>query len=80
MILDSSVGRARVGCQDRVWVGETTLKAPAFEEDQRPQARSWRLNRMRSAITQKVKSINVEKANVHANLLKEMRGQLRNLG
>ncbi len=80
MILNSLVGRARVGCQNRVWVGETTLKAAAFEEDQRPQARSWRLNRMRSAVTQKVKSINAEKANVHANLLKEMRGQLRNLG
>ena len=40
LILDSSVGRARVCCQEQGWVGATTLKAPAFEEEQRPQARS----------------------------------------
>ncbi|BCO25514.1 hypothetical protein MIZ03_0375 [Rhodoferax lithotrophicus] len=51
-----------MGCQGRVWVGATTLKAPAFEEEQRPQARSWRLNRVRSAVTQKVKWINAEKS------------------
>lgn len=80
MILDSSVGRARVGCQERVWVGETTLKTPAFEEEQRPQARSRRRNRVRSTITQKVKSISAKKVNVHTDLPKGMSGQLRNLG
>jgi hypothetical protein len=69
-----------VGCQERVWVGETTLKAPAFEEEQRPQARSWRLNRVGSAVTQIVKLINAEKANVHRHLLVQVSGQLRNLG
>ena len=29
-----------MGCQERGWVGATTLKAPAFEEEQRPQALS----------------------------------------
>jgi hypothetical protein len=80
MILDSSVGRARVGRQERVWVGATTRQAPACKEEQRSQARSWRLNRVRSGVTQKVKSINAEKVNVHRHLLKEMSGQLRNLG
>ncbi|TXT38069.1 MAG: hypothetical protein FD135_3160 [Comamonadaceae bacterium] len=78
--LDSSVGRTRVGCQERVWVDATTLKAPAFEEEQRPQARFWRLNRVRSAVTQKVKGISAQKVNVHADLLKKMSGQLRNPG
>lgn len=80
MILDSLVGHTRVGCQERVWVGGTTLKASAFEEEQRPQARSWRLNRVRSDVTQMMKLINAEKFNVHKYLLVHVSGQLRNLG
>ena len=69
-----------MGCQERVWEGATTLKAPAFEEEQRPQVRSWRLNRVCSAVTPKVRLINAEKVNVHRHLLVQMSGQLRNLG
>jgi hypothetical protein len=80
MNLDSLVGRARVGCQERVWVGATTRQASACKEEQHPQARSWRLNRVRSDVTQKVKLINAEKVNAHGLLLVQMSGQLRNLG
>jgi len=80
MILDSSVGRARVGWWRRVWVGATTQQATACKEEQRPQARRQRLNRACSAVTQKVKLINAKKVHIHRNLLKEMSGQLRNLG
>ena len=69
-----------MGCQERVWVGSTTLKAPAFEEEQRPQARSWRLNRVCSAVTQKMKLVNAEKVNIHRHFLGQVSGQLRTLG
>lgn len=80
MILDSSVGRTRVGRQERVWVGATTRQAPACKKEQHPQARSWRLNRVCSAVTQKLGLINAEKFNIHRHLLVQMSGQLRNLG
>jgi hypothetical protein len=80
MILDSSVGRARVGCQERVWVGAITRQAPACKEEQHPQARSWRLNRGCSSVTHQVKLINAEEVSVHRHLLEQVSGQLRNLG
>lgn len=55
--LDSLVGRIRVGRWRRVWVGATTQRAPARKGEQRPQARRQWLNRMRSAVTQKVNAI-----------------------
>ena len=78
--LDSSVERARVGCWRRVWVGATTLNATAFEEEQHPQTRRQQLNRVRSALTQKMISIEVTNINVLNGLVKITSGQLRNLG
>ena len=78
--LDSSVERARVGCWRRVWVGATTRNATAFEEEQHPQTRCQQLNRVRSALTQEVISIEATNINVHNGLVKITSGQLRNLG
>jgi len=78
--LDSSVERARVGCWRRVWVGATTRNATAFEEEQHPQTRRQQLNRVRSALTQEVISIEATNINVHNGLMKITSGQLRNLG
>jgi len=80
MILDSAVGRARVGCGRHVWVGATPQQATACKKEQHPQARCQRLNRVRSAITQKARLINAKNLNGHWDLLKEMSGQLRHLG
>ena len=78
--LDSSVERARVGCWRRVWVGATTRNATAFKEKQHPQTRRQQLNRVRSALTPEVISIEVTNINVHNGLVKITSGQLRNLG
>ena len=78
--LDSLVERARVGCWRRVWVGATTRNATAFKEEQHPQTRRQQLNRVRSALTQEMISIEVTNINIHNNLLKRTSGQLRNLG
>ena len=78
--LDSSVERARVGCWRRVWVGATTLNATAFKEEQHPQTRRQQLNRVRSALTQEVNSIEVTNINFYNGLVKVTSGQLRNLG
>jgi hypothetical protein len=80
MILDSSVGRARVGRWRRVWVGATTQQATACKKEQRPQARCQWLNRVRSALTQMVDRVEAKKVNVHENLLKKTSGQLGNPG
>jgi len=80
MILDSSVGRVRVGCWQRVWVGATTQRATARKEKQRPQTRCQRHNRSRSAFTQKVNAIEVTFSNQFNALSKFSSGQLRNLG
>jgi len=80
MILDSLVGHGRVGYWRRVRVGVTTLRANAREAEQRPRARCQWLNRVRSALTQKVNCIEAEKVNVHKDLLMNPSGQLRNLG
>ena len=78
--LDSLVGRARVGCWRRVWVGATTRKAPAFKEEQHPQARCQRRNRVCSAATQMVNLIKAQRVNMNTDLREEKSGQLRNLG
>ena len=80
IILDSSVERARVGCWRRVWVGATTLNATAFEEEQHPQTSRQQLNRVRSALTQEVISIEVTNVNFHNGIVKITSGLLRNLG
>ena len=80
IILNSSVGRARVGRWRRVRVGATTLRANAREAEQRPRTRCKWLNRVRSAVTQKVNSVEAEIVNVHQELSKKSSGQLRNLG
>jgi len=80
MIQDSSVGRARVGCWRRVRVGATTLRTNDREAEQRPRARCQWLNRVRSAVTQKVNSVEAEIVNVHQELSKKSSGQLRNPG
>ena len=54
MILDSAVGRARVGGDAVRWQGETTRRAHAREEEQRGQRAAALLNRVRSALTQLV--------------------------
>ena len=58
----------------------TTQRATARKEAQRPQARCQRLNRVSSALTQKVNLTETEIFNVHMHLLKKTSGQLRNLG
>jgi len=80
MILDSLVGRAREGRWRRVWVGATTKQTTVCEAEQRPQARCQWLNRVCSAITQKVNAIKAKKVNVHMRLVTPISGQLRNLG
>ena len=80
MILDSSVERARVGYWRRIRVGVTTLQATACKEEQHPQTCRQQPNRVRSAITQRVNSIEVTNINFHNGLVKIISGQLRNLG
>jgi len=80
MILDSAVGRARVGRHGVGWQGATTQLAPASKEKQRRQHAPGRLNRVRSAVTQMVKCVVVKKVNVHKTLQRKTSGQLPNLG
>ena len=49
--LETAVGRVRVGCDAVRWQGETTLRAPAREAEQRRQRALARLTRVRSALT-----------------------------
>jgi hypothetical protein len=65
MILDSAVERARVGCHGVGWQGATRQQAPACNEDQRRQRAPGRLNRVRSALTQKARRVVGEIFNVH---------------
>jgi len=60
--------------------GAAVRNASAFKEEQHPQTRCQQLNRVRSALTQEVISIEVTNINVHNGLLKITSGQLRNLG
>ena len=68
-----------MGCWRRVWVGATTLNATAFKEEQHPQTRRQQLNRVRSALTKEVNSIEVTNVNFHNGLVKITSCQLRNL-
>ena len=78
--LETAVGRARVGRCGRVWVGATTQLATACKAKQRPQTWLRRLNRVRSAVTQKVSAVVAIKVSVHAALPAAASGQLRFLG
>ena len=80
IILETAVGRARVGCDAVCWQGVTTLRAHAREEEQRRQRAVARLNRVRSALTQMGAVIVVKKVNVLTRLLAEASGQLPFLG
>ena len=51
IILETAVGRVRVGCDAVRWQGVTTLRAPAREAEQRRQRAVARLTRVRSALT-----------------------------
>ena len=64
----------------RVWVGATTQQATACKEEKRPQTWLRRLNRVRSAVTQKVNAVVAQKVSVHAALPADASGQLRFLG
>ena len=57
IILETTVGRARVGRDAVRWQGGTTLRAPAREAEQRGQRAVARLNRVRSALTQAVRVV-----------------------
>ncbi len=80
MILETAVGRARVGGQAVRWQGVTTLRARAREEEQRRQRGACPFNRVRSALTPKVTFIVGAKVNVHAASPAGESGQLRFLG
>ena len=62
------------------WEDATTRRAPAREEEQRPQAGPGRLNRARSVPTQQVSRIKARILNVHEAPQRDMSGQLRFLG
>jgi hypothetical protein len=80
IILETAVGRARVGRHGVFWQGATTLRATARKEEQRRQSAPGRLNRVRSVVTQKVNSFVSTEVSVHAALQAEVSGQLRFLG
>ena len=76
MILETTVGCARV-CRDwRARQGETTQWAPAHKAEQRSMACQARCNRVHSAVTHKRSVIEAGKVNVHAVFLKCESGQL----
>ena len=80
IILDSAVGRARVGCDAVRWQGGTTLRAPARKEEQRRQRDAALLNRVRSGVTHEVMAGVGRKVCIHAVFSAEESGQLRFLG
>ena len=80
MILETAVGRARVGRHGVDWVGVRTLQADACKDEQRPQAAPGRLNRVRSALTPAVRYFKINKVSVHAAFFAEASGQLPFLG
>ena len=78
--LETAVGRARVGRDAVRWQGETTLRAPAREAEQRSQRAAARRNRVRSALTQEVRVVMATNLSVHAASPVEESGQLPFLG
>jgi hypothetical protein len=80
MILETSVGRARV-CGFRVdWQGETTRGVVSRKEEQRSQAARKPCNRARSGVTQSVSVIEGANASIQAVSQGLRSGQLRFLG
>ena len=80
MILETAVGRARVGCVGVRWQGATTLRASARKEKQRRKQAPARLNRVRSVVTHMVTLHVSTKARVNQAYPAEESGQLRFLG
>ena len=80
MILETAVGRARVGCHGVRWQGATTLWAIAHKEKQRGQRAPWWLNRVRSAVTPVVNPVVGKIFSVHCALQAADSSQLRFLG
>jgi hypothetical protein len=66
VILETAVGRARVGRDAVRWQGATLLRAHAREEEQRGQRAAARLNRACSALTQVVTVVVSRDLSVHA--------------
>jgi len=77
MILETAVGRARVGCDGVRWQCETTLRAPERKETQRRWRAPARLNRVRSVVTIEVTLLVRTKAEVHKAYPVEESGQRR---
>jgi len=69
-----------VGCDAVRQQGATTLRAHAREEEQRRWRAVAQLNRMCSALTQRVNVVVSTKLRVHAVWPAVSSGQLRNLG
>ena len=61
MILETTVGRARVGRHGVRWQGVTTTQATACKEDQRSQRAPGRPTRARSALRQAVRCFRTKK-------------------
>jgi hypothetical protein len=80
IILETAVGRARVGCWRRVRVGATTPQAHACKAEQRPRVRRQWLNRVRSAITLWVNAIEGGNLSIHLGSKVILSGQLPFLG
>ena len=80
MILDSAVGRARMGCGAVRWQGATTQWAPAHKEKQRGRRAAARLRRVRSALTPMVNVVVGPNDSAHQRFLVWPSGQLPNLG
>ena len=80
MILETAVGRARVGRHGVRWQGATTLWAYAHEEKQRGQRAPGRLNRVCSAVTRVVNLLVGKILNGHSAMQAVYSGQLRFLG
>ncbi len=80
IILETAVGRARVGRPGVGGQGVTTRLAYASKEEQRRQRAPGRLNRVCSGLTQKVRVFVVKNASVHGLSQRKPSGQLPFLG
>ena len=80
IILETAVGRARVGRHGVGWQGGTTPLATASKEEQRGQLAPGWFNRVRSVFTQTVNVFVGKKVSVHGNFQRKISGQLRFLG
>ena len=80
MILEATVGRARVGAWQARMQGATTQQADACKEEQRRQRACQALNRVRSALTQWGRDFKAKSLNAHRHFLLKISGQLLLLG